>query len=364
MRVSAFPKPVWRSLATPPASAPFGLDETYATGRAAIYWALRGLAVDPSTTVWFPTFHCGVEVQAALDAGARVRFYRIAGDLTIDLGDLEAGLRLAPGPVLVIHYFGFADRALEDVVGLCRALDVPLLEDCAHALFSSRGPAPLGSFGAVAAYSFPKSLPLLEGGALRWNVGREARAPSLRRSDTARSVYARELARRVLPMRAIRLLRGPNPSPLTAPDDIQSHSRSPFDYGSALSTLTRRLLAGTCVDAVVRLRREHWTALSHALLDIPDRGPSVKSLPEGTCPLFLDVRSPSRDETVARLRRAGIETFVFGRHAHPAMEGALRADSAPLRERILGIPVHQQIEPSQIPEMIAELTMALRSVGA
>jgi len=66
-----------------------GYTSLHSLGRAAIYWAFRGLQLNPETIVKMSAYHCGVEVQAVLDAGLQVEFYGIRPDLTIDLDDLE-----------------------------------------------------------------------------------------------------------------------------------------------------------------------------------------------------------------------------------------------------------------------------------
>src|SRR4051812_28054258 len=106
--IGVFPSPGVRAVLSPTGhfDAPLQrFTSLHSSGRAAAYCAFRGLEFKPGATVWMPAFHCGVEVQAAIDAGLAVRFYRIAPDLCIDEEDLEQKLRLHPGAVLVIHYF-------------------------------------------------------------------------------------------------------------------------------------------------------------------------------------------------------------------------------------------------------------------
>jgi len=129
-----------------PRRGPFGATlASYASlhslGRAAIYWAIRGLQLSPDTIVKMPAYHCGVEVQAVLDAGLQVEFYGIRPDLTIDLDDLERRLVARPGPVFVIHYFGFGQPDVAAVDQMCGRLGLPWVEDCARAFFQPPGPA-------------------------------------------------------------------------------------------------------------------------------------------------------------------------------------------------------------------------------
>jgi dTDP-4-amino-4,6-dideoxygalactose transaminase len=131
-RVTAFPAPRLASLLKRRGSftaEAAGYAGVYASGRSALYWAFRALQLPTASTVWMPSFHCGLEVQAAIDAGLNVDFYRIGRDLAVDVDDLAAKLRDRPGPVLAIHYFGFAQPEIESLVELCRRAGVTLIED-------------------------------------------------------------------------------------------------------------------------------------------------------------------------------------------------------------------------------------------
>src|SRR6185295_15072576 len=79
----------------------------YHFSRDAINALFNSLGYPTNTPVWMPSYHCGMEVRAAADAGFSPHFYRINKDLSVDVSDLAAGLRAHPGPVLLIHYFGF-----------------------------------------------------------------------------------------------------------------------------------------------------------------------------------------------------------------------------------------------------------------
>jgi len=104
--------------------------------RDALYLVFSAFGAMPATPVWCPSFHCGMEVRAAAEAGFMPRFYRLREDLTIDEQHLAECLDDAAGPVLLIHYFGFAQPGTERIAALCRAKGVPLIEDCSHAFLS------------------------------------------------------------------------------------------------------------------------------------------------------------------------------------------------------------------------------------
>jgi len=107
--------------------------------------------------------------QAAIDAGLNVEFYRLTNELSIDEEDLEKNLLDRPGVVFAIHYFGFAQPAIERIAALWRQHGCVLIEDCAHAFFSRRNGRQLGEFAPIAIFSLRKSLPISDGGALLVN---------------------------------------------------------------------------------------------------------------------------------------------------------------------------------------------------
>ena len=137
-----------------------------------MFRACRGLDRKQHAWAWLPAMHCGVEVDAILQAGYQVAFYSVANDLSVDEDDLERKIRRQPGLVVLIHYFGFPQPATRRIEALCSRHGCVLVEDCAHSLFSKSAGRQLGDFGHVAVFSLRKTLGLFDGGAFR--VNREA----------------------------------------------------------------------------------------------------------------------------------------------------------------------------------------------
>lgn len=142
------------------------------SGRAAITQALRLSGVGPGDEVLLPAYHCGSMVEPALWLGARVVFFHIYPDLTVNLEDLEAKLTPRSRALVVPHYFGFP-QPLDELLTLRERHGFKLIEDCAHALFGADGDNTLGSRGDFAITSTCKWFPAPEGGALCANPPRE-----------------------------------------------------------------------------------------------------------------------------------------------------------------------------------------------
>ncbi|MGO4649920.1 DegT/DnrJ/EryC1/StrS family aminotransferase [Nocardia sp. 2YAB30] len=102
-------------------------------------------------TVLMPTNTNYATAAAALAAGAQVRFYD-AG-LYPDLADLERRLTGDVSAVVVVHIGGYITPDLPQIMQLCEAAGIALIEDAAHAHGSTFGDRPAGGFGYAAAFS-------------------------------------------------------------------------------------------------------------------------------------------------------------------------------------------------------------------
>jgi perosamine synthetase len=330
---------------------------TYSQAREALYWAIRELRLPPGGVVWMPAFHCGVEVQAAIDAGATVDFYRIRPDLTVDTEDLFHRLSLRSGPVLVIHYFGFPEPAIERIAAECRRYGAALIEDCAHALFSRSGGRELGSYGSISVFSFRKTLPVYDGGAMK---GVEGGPPTPRRAPwkAPYSFAAKDLLRGTLGRgvtrfyRRIRFGADAEDYPEKRVNTVIPEDRS---YDRDISVLSRRLLASVDPEEVVRRRRENFGILSKLLAG---RDLVYTEAPDGVCPLFAVVRVENRPQLLALLAKHGVETFVFGEFAHPTLENEMSEAHRSLRDTLFGLPIHQQLNAKDMREIAGALQIA------
>lgn len=133
-----------------------------ADARAAIELFTRSLGV-PGARVLVPAYYgqspregSGV-ADAFARAGADLVPYRVDRDLHVDLDDLRRRLDGAVDLLMVVHYFGWPDPGLDEVLGLAADRGVPVLEDEAHSLLSDLVGGVCGRSGAAAAISVNKS---------------------------------------------------------------------------------------------------------------------------------------------------------------------------------------------------------------
>jgi perosamine synthetase len=370
--VTAAPRRPLRDLLAqigPMGSVLLSYDRLYTLGRDAIYWGLKSLEPKPGDCVWMPSFHCGVEVQAALDAGFEVDFYRIRRDLSIDEEDLEYKLDRRPGPIVIIHYFGFAQPGVSRVAELCYRQSSPLIEDCSHALFSSFMGKALGSFGHFAAFSLYKTLGLCDGGALsinrsRWQrtLGHVPAMPPrgrpglygyrLQLRALIKNALGPPVVRRFQAMRLKDRTLSNNPGAVIKHAEYRPRLRHRHDYRGGMSMLSRRLASTMDPAMILRRRTDNWRFLHERLSAFNGYSNMFHDLQKGACPLFFPIRVSQREMLVSRLGKQNIETFTFGRYAHPRMNKALYPEAAVLRRQILCLPMHQYMNELQLARLV------------
>jgi dTDP-4-amino-4,6-dideoxygalactose transaminase len=130
------------------------------SGTAALHLALILLGVGPGDPVVTSTLTFAATANAIRYVGAEPVFVDVdPASWTMDpalvgeaLADLEARGTPAKAVVTVDLYGQVTDHAAIDE--LCRPRGIPVVEDAAEALGSTRGGRPAGSFGAMAALSF------------------------------------------------------------------------------------------------------------------------------------------------------------------------------------------------------------------
>jgi len=154
------------------------------TGTDALALALRVLGIGPGDEVITSPLSAAYSALAIMMAGARPVFADIDPDrLTLDPRAAEAAVTARTKAIMPIHLYGQpADMpALMQVAARHRLL---VVEDCCQAHLATCGGKPVGSFGAVSAYSFypTKNLGALgDGGALTTeDAGLAARLRRLR----------------------------------------------------------------------------------------------------------------------------------------------------------------------------------------
>ncbi len=346
--------------------------------RSGIYHLGRALA-ERGATVLMPDYHCGIEVWALKAAGVAIRYYRIGRDLTPDLDELADQARSGARALYVIHYFGWP-QPIAAIRKLCRERGVLLIEDCALSLLSRSGGMPLGAFGDFSIFCLFKTLPVPNGGVLVQNekplvdaaalgltpgdklstAGRVSELIVQRMTGRSKIFGAALLA---LKRSAGKTLSALGLQRLPVGDSSPDFSTAGCDvnkFNVGMSPISDALLRRIDYASVYRRRRGNYLRFQENLRSLGF--PAGRPLADGVCPLFFPLLTPDKHAAALALRARGIDAVELWNYGY---EDAAREapDVRYLRERMLTLPIHQDVSAGQI-DYMAEQIARLEPAGA
>jgi dTDP-4-amino-4,6-dideoxygalactose transaminase len=305
------------------------------TGTDALALALRVIGVGAGDDVITSPLSAAYSALAIMMVGARPVFADIDPDrLTLDPRTAEAAITPRTKAIMPVHLYGQpADMpALMQVAARHRLL---VVEDCCQAHLATCGGKPVGSFGAVAAYSFypTKNLGALgDGGALTTaDAGMAARLRRLRNGGQT---------------------------------DRYHHGE--FGVNSRLDEMQAAILRAR----LAWLPR--WTAERRALAAEYRRrlaGAPVTVPPErdaGHVYHLFPILSPDRAAVQAHMQARGVETLIHYPVPIPRQPAlaAERPDQCPIADRVcrevFSVPLH----PGMTSAAVEEVAAALQAVSA
>lgn len=144
---------------------------TTASGTAALEMAGLLAGLEPGDEVIMPSFTFVSTATVIALRNAVPVFVDIRPDtLNIDEGRIEAAITPRTKAVMVVHYAGVGCE-MDAISEICRRRGLMLLEDAAQCVGARYRGKPLGTFGAMGAFSFhqTKNITCGEGGALLIN---------------------------------------------------------------------------------------------------------------------------------------------------------------------------------------------------
>ncbi len=120
------------------------------SGTAALHLSLIALGIGEGDHVLLPTYVCTALLNAVHYVGATPVLVDIhPRSFNLDVRDLKARLTPRSKAIILPHMFGLpAD--IDEIM----ALGIPVIEDCAQAVGATFRGKPVGSFGALAVFSF------------------------------------------------------------------------------------------------------------------------------------------------------------------------------------------------------------------
>ncbi len=136
-------------------------------GTAALHLALMAYDIGPGDEVIVPSLTFVACANVIIAVGAQPVFADCCGldDWTVSPDDIQAKITDRTKAVIAVHYAGFPCR-MEAIVPIAKKHRLHIIEDCAHALFSSRQETNCGRFGDIGCFSFfsNKNMTTGEGG--------------------------------------------------------------------------------------------------------------------------------------------------------------------------------------------------------
>jgi dTDP-4-amino-4,6-dideoxygalactose transaminase len=350
-----------------------GKTTTYWYGGAqALYQGVKSLGLRRGDIVLVPAYSCGSEVAPLLAHGLCVEYYRSLSDLSPDFTHLEALCRKKPRALLATHYFGFP-QPLNKLTEFKHKHDLFLIEDNAHGLFSmNRHGAALGCAGDVAIFSFTKSLPIPDGGALLLNhrglVPPEGGVAPLffpvAKKIAGRTAYqcANKVAtidlqtgKKIKTRLLDRLSTEPNldaavESTWDSADIVDDYLafnqlRADWRMSSASSYLARRQPRNW----IVHRRRRNFSCLLESCKQIRQSlSPLIVRLPKHVCPLLFPIRTADSLSLYHFLRSRGVEAIRFWRFFHSDHPRDQFPFENSLKRNVIALPIHQDIGTQQV----------------
>jgi UDP-2-acetamido-2-deoxy-ribo-hexuluronate aminotransferase len=313
-----------------------------ANGTDALTLALMSLALPPGSEVIVPAFTYVATLEAAALLGLRPVLVDVLPDtFNVDPAAVRAALTPRTGAVVAVHLFGqCAD--LEELIEICQAAGVALIEDNAQALgatftFVSGKTAYAGTVGEVGTTSFFPSK----------NLGCLGDGGALLIRDVTRAALLKQLA---------------------------NHGQSQKYYHQRIG-LNSRL--DTLQAALLRVKLRHLPAAQAARQAVAARYDAALG---GIAGLHIPARDPRsshvfhqytitvegggrRDALQAHLKTHGIPSAVYYPlpvHAQPAYAYlGYRAGQFPVAERlcrqVLSLPVHPGLTPKQVEHVVATI---------
>ena len=316
------------------------------SGQSAIYNAIRALRIYSPGEVLMPSYHCGAEVTPVEATGLDPVFYRVDANVQVDLADIENRITKKTKALYLTHFFGFPGP-VEEMAALARHHQLPLIEDCAPALFSQHMGRFLGTWGQSAIFSLTKNIPAPDGGLLRLAPDQDIDYPKL--FNIPGSEKAR-LVKRIMAGILKRFLKISEPVGESDLNELESVSEgeNSFDTKYAnwtASWLTKRVLRSLNWQEVVSRRRTNYQTLLHMLEPFygNDMKPLYNDLPEGVCPWMIPFKVSNPLYLKAALRTYGIGAVAVWSYFHSRFSPEEFPEAVELKRTVLALPIHQNL---------------------
>lgn len=324
----------------------------FSRARQGLFSAVKAVGLTAGDEVLAPAYHHGSEIEALARAGLSCRFYDAGEDLEPDESELEALLNDRVRALYLTHYLGLtADAARWRK--WCDEHDLLLIEDVAQGWQGRRRGRSAGSHGDIALFCLYKTYGLADGAAVLCKPSARASAGDARwGSDHLAIRHGSWLAQRWPLVGALRR-RFDSGSGYDPSSDFELGHSDRGVFGS-----TRFLLPRVVTKDASSRRYANYQTLAGELGDaIPTEFPAL--LP-GASPFGFPVAVEDKEGLLARLASRGIVGLNFWSRPHPSLDPSRYPRASDLRNKIVVLPVHQELGGSQL----RRISDAVRDSGA
>lgn len=313
----------------------------FSRARHAVWNACHAHGLGANDIILVPAYHHGSEIEALLQAGLQIRYYEVDEALEPNPEELQNLLGQNVRALYLIHYLGFPQDAAY-WRQWCDERQLLLIEDAAQSFLSMRDGAPVGSFGHIGIFCLYKTYGIPDGGAVISTL--PPSPPTLEPKTGAWRMIKRHInwvaARRGEVGIAHLLIK-----PVFAWwKRINEKAHAEFELGHPAtppSVMTSRLLPKLLDQNTAERRRENYRFLLRHLDDMVPV--AFSTLPEGACPFAFPIEVSDPKLFLDSLRRKGILGLLFWLNPHPSLPVEDFPRSKLLRERVLALPVHQEL---------------------
>lgn len=350
---------------------------TFYRGRVAQAAILGALGVSSGDEVAIQAFTCSAVPEGILSLGARPLYIDVSpGGCTMDPGDLSARLTPRTRAIIVQHTFGIPAN-LAPILAIAKARNLPVIEDCAHAIGSTIDGMEVGAAGVAAFYSFEASKPIFAGiggsarvndpalaGAMGERYSRFHPPSALKQAQIAAMYLAFRIAYRPATFWTVRswyrsvIRLGLIPGAYHKVS-VAEEARPLDEFQLKLGGLQRSLVRRQIADLPSSIAHRRRVASDYQRLIV---GPAAKALavPPGADPVYgrFPLLTPRKAELLARAPDYRVElSDWYATPVHPLTGAALEAagyrpGSCPNAERqtgeIVSLPTGPLVDQAQI----------------
>ena len=330
--------------------------------RHAIWNACHAIGLQKDDIVLVPAYHHGSEIEALLKAGLRIKYYELNDLLEPEGTELEQMLEPNVRALYLTHFLGFTQDAAY-WRQWCDERGLLLLEDAAQAFLATRDGRPVGSFGHMGVFCLYKTYGIPDGAAVVADV--PIAPPTSRAQSGLLRMIKRHfnwMAERRGGFGKIHLTLNPLFAWWRLKTDRPDEDFALDDPLLPPTKMSAKLLPNILDETTAEIRRTNYQYLLQHLGDLVPQ--PFRMLQGGESPFAFPIEAENPREFLKELRKHGVEGLLFWFFPHPSLPVEEFPKSKLRREHILAVPVHQELNNSQLRQIVDAVLEAKRQLAS